>query len=338
MRHRILFRIAGSIALLAASLPAVAAQRVFVSAMSGNDANATANCAPTLPCRSFATALSKVDGGGEIIVLDSGAYGVASIDKSVALLAPDGVYAGISVFSGNNGLTINAPGARVTLRGLSINGLGGNHGIEIQSAAQVSIESCAIKNMAGSGVVTQSGGKVRVLDSLIEKNDTGVAIYGVAARALISNTKMLANVDYGLRVTAADGEMSRVEVVRSAMSGSAGGAGFFAEAVNSGTARVNIWNSTIAQNGTGGWVYIASPGAGTAVASVSDSLIADNGGCGILSQGAGAMALASANRVLRNGTGLCQQSGASFWTASDNTVRDNTYNLSGTISKDAAVW
>lgn len=338
MPYRLLFRIAGSIALLAASLPAVAAQRVFVSAMSGNDANAAANCAPTLPCRTFAIALSKVDVGGEIIVLDSGAYGVVSIGKSVALLAPDGVYAGISVFSGNNGVTINAPGARVTLRGLSINGLGGNHGIEVQSAAQVSIEGCAIKNMAGSGVVAQSSGKVRVLDSLIEKNGTGIAISGAAARALISNTQMLANTNYGLWVSATGGEISRVEVVRSAMSGTASGAGFLADAGGGGTARLNIRNSTLAQNGTGGWVYIASPGAGTAVASVSDSLVADNSGCGILSQGTDATALASANRVLRNGTGLCQQSGASFWTASDNTVRGNTTNLSGTISKDAAVW
>jgi len=114
---------------LAAAFSAEAAQRSFVST-TGLDANA---CTLAAPCRSFGTALTHTDVGGEIIVLDSGAYGRVTITQSVTIEAPAGVYAGISVFASTNGIDVNAPGATVTLRGLSITGVGGNVGIFIYS-------------------------------------------------------------------------------------------------------------------------------------------------------------------------------------------------------------
>jgi hypothetical protein len=59
---------------------------------------------------------------GEIVVLDSGGYGRVTIDKSVSIVAPPGIYAGISVFAGQDGVTIFTPGITVVLRGLTING------------------------------------------------------------------------------------------------------------------------------------------------------------------------------------------------------------------------
>ena len=41
------------------------------------------------------------DSGGEIVVLSSGGYGPVLINKSVSIIAPEGIYAGISVFSGS---------------------------------------------------------------------------------------------------------------------------------------------------------------------------------------------------------------------------------------------
>jgi hypothetical protein len=52
--------------------------------------------------------------------VDSGGYGAVTIGKTVSIISPPGIYAGISVFSGA-GVAINAPGATVVLRGLSIN-------------------------------------------------------------------------------------------------------------------------------------------------------------------------------------------------------------------------
>ena len=100
---------------------AAGAQRAFV-ASNGNDAGP---CSITAPCRGFTEAVSKTNAGGEVVVLDSAGYGAVTINKSISIIAPPGVYAGVSVLSGN-GITVNAPGATVALRGLSINGQGGS--------------------------------------------------------------------------------------------------------------------------------------------------------------------------------------------------------------------
>src|SRR5262249_34706657 len=105
-------------------------QRVFVSAVSGSDSNP---CTRPLPCRTFGQALIAVSAGGEVVVVDSGGYGPVTVTKAVTIVSPPGIYAGISVMSGS-GITVNAGATDlVTLRGLSINGLGGNDGVTVSS-------------------------------------------------------------------------------------------------------------------------------------------------------------------------------------------------------------
>src|SRR5215471_13629595 len=81
----------------------IAQQRTFVSG-GGNDLNA---CSRTAPCRTFGHAISQTSVGGEVIVLDSAGYGAFTITQAVSIIAPPGIYAGISVFSGD-GIDINA--------------------------------------------------------------------------------------------------------------------------------------------------------------------------------------------------------------------------------------
>src|SRR5438874_11521405 len=121
----------------AAHRTAALAQRTFVSAATGNDANP---CTRTAPCRNFAAAIAQTASGGEVIVLDSGGYGTVTINQAVSLVAPPGVYAGISVFSGT-GITVNAgPSDVVTLRGLTLTGLGGADGISFTSGASLYVQ------------------------------------------------------------------------------------------------------------------------------------------------------------------------------------------------------
>jgi hypothetical protein len=101
--------------LLAIATAAPAAQRTFVSGH-GNDAN---DCSLDAPCRSFATAITRTDPKGEIVVLDSAGYGRVTIDKSVAIIAPPGIHAGITASGGANGVDIDGAAITVTLRGLS---------------------------------------------------------------------------------------------------------------------------------------------------------------------------------------------------------------------------
>jgi hypothetical protein len=97
---------------LAVALPAAAAsasaQRTFVSP-GGADANTASNCSLVLPCRSFGAAITVTNTGGEIIVLDSAGYGPVAISKSVSIISPPGIYAGVSVLSGE-GITMNTAG------------------------------------------------------------------------------------------------------------------------------------------------------------------------------------------------------------------------------------
>src|SRR5215470_12061221 len=138
------------LALLAAAAAAGnagAAQRHFVSS-TGVDSNP---CSISLPCRSFAAAALVVDPNGEILVLDTAGYGFVNITKPLSIQSPYGVYAGISVFGGTDGVTINAPGASVRLTGVYINGQGGSVGINVQNANAVTVEGSSVTNMASHG-------------------------------------------------------------------------------------------------------------------------------------------------------------------------------------------
>ena len=93
-------------------------------------------------------------------MLDSAGYGTATIAKSVSIIAPSGIYAGVTV-SGSSGLTINAgPGVVVVLRGLTINGQNGVVGISasLDLGARLHVENCVV-----SGLVT--GLKATAIDN-----------------------------------------------------------------------------------------------------------------------------------------------------------------------------
>jgi hypothetical protein len=145
---------------------ACAAQRTFVASY-GNDANA---CSRVSPCRSFAAAMSHTDDGGEVTVLDSAGYGTVAISQSVSLIAPGGVYAGITALAGDNGIEIDAAGVRVTLRGLHVNGLAGSStGINFVQGAALHVERCAISGFDIAGLYVRAEGEVFVRDSSLQR-------------------------------------------------------------------------------------------------------------------------------------------------------------------------
>src|SRR4029434_2747198 len=101
-------------------------QRAFV-ASSGVD---NPSCSISAPCRGFTAAIGATSPNGEKLMLASAGYGTVAIGKSISIIAPPGVYAGVSVFSGTDGVTVNAgPTDKVVLRGLTVNGQGGAFGI-----------------------------------------------------------------------------------------------------------------------------------------------------------------------------------------------------------------
>lgn len=151
---------------------AMAAQRTFVSAGSGSDANP---CTRQQPCRNFASAIAQTSAGGEVVVLDSGGYGVVTITQSVTLAAPPGVHAGITAISptGNHAITVAASTSDlVVIRGLSIMGLPAVNGIRATSFGTLFIENCVIDNFGNYGILAEvsvDGSKVFVRDTIVRR-------------------------------------------------------------------------------------------------------------------------------------------------------------------------
>ena len=252
MKSRVLHRSVAlatvSFVLSIVSIEATAtAQRTFV-ASTGNDATA---CSLAQPCRAFARAITQTNAGGEVIVLDSAGYGPVTITKSISLIAPAGIYAGITVFSGD-GITINAPGATVVLRGLSINGQGGSNGVNVLGAARVRIESCVISGMNIDGVMhSAAGAELIVLDTIVRDN-FGSGIGGDADASVV------------------------LDHVRSEHNRTNG----FYLASLSGDARVMISDSVFAHNGSNG-IWVAATNTGRTTAQVERSVLANNLGAGV---------------------------------------------------------
>jgi hypothetical protein len=175
-----------------------AGQRSFVSG-SGVDVG---TCTLVAPCRSFGYAIAQTLAGGEVIVLDSAGYGPVTIGKAIMITAPPGIYAGISVFSESDGVTITAGAAdTVVLRGLTIIGLAGGLGNGINAAAAkfVRVERCSI---GGFGL--------------------GILYYGIGVDSMVIADSELHDNFVGIRALGA-GLSGRLEIVRTQVQGGAGG-------------------------------------------------------------------------------------------------------------------
>lgn len=325
-----------------------AAQRTFVSGF-GSDANA---CTITAPCRGFATALTHTDPKGEIIVLDSAGYGAVTIDKSVSIVAPAGVYAGISVFSGD-GITISGPGINVVLRGLTINGQGGNRGILYTLGASLRISSCVISNMLGDGVTLTWGGEVRIEDSVVRDNGNyGVAISlnpnviverttfegnggsGIAFNPSATDAKLTVGESdfarnlFGISVSpsnvVANFSVSHSTVAENGVTGIAMASSAAASPI---TAILN--DNTIVQNDFGVLAHSAG-GAGVITGVLTNNFISGNSNIGVRAENAGALLVLDRNTVTHNNFGIVQQVPGIIETRSNNTARENaTGNTAG---------
>jgi hypothetical protein len=229
---------AGIAALVLASAPAFAtAQRTFV-ASTGNDANA---CSIIAPCRTFATAIAQTNSDGEVIVLDSAGYGPVTISKSVSIIAPAGIYAGISATS-VNGITINGSGIAVALRGLTLNGTSSGVGVEFTQGQKLIIEECHITGF-DTGIVASAGGsKVTVRNAVVRNNSVGFRASGdldamidsvyfndsynfgvnarLGARVTVANSTFFSNFVTSVETSALSSVLTDVMVTHSTISGS----------------------------------------------------------------------------------------------------------------------
>jgi parallel beta helix pectate lyase-like protein len=281
---------------LAATLPAAAVPRIFVSGL-GNDANPGSI---TSPKRSFASALTVTDPGGEIIVLDSAGYGPVTINKSVSIISPTGVYAGITVPVSTDGVDVNIGASDVViLRGLTINSAGGDTGINFFSAGTLHVENCVVNGFAGSGdlgITASAGGQLFVKDTTIRGCNDGVAVStSTVTRVSLTNVRLDGN-----------------------------GVGAFA---SGGGGKISARDCVACGNSAFG--FLASS---LGEVNIESCLVSNSAGTGIVSSQAGTVVRVSNCTVTDNGTGLSVLSGGTMETRQNNTVRGNGTDVSGPLS------
>lgn len=157
--------------------------RVFVSE-SGSDAN---DCAiQTTPCRNLAAAVGQVSIDGEVIFLTPGEYDTAPIliGKGVKISAGSGTVAFI-----RQPITINAPGGRVSLRGLTLKGSGSGTAATLVAADSVSLEEVSFDRWSiALNLLNASASRITVANSTFAANAFGITDQNAGAASLISIT------------------------------------------------------------------------------------------------------------------------------------------------------
>jgi parallel beta helix pectate lyase-like protein len=306
---------------------AEAAQRTFVSAGTGSDANP---CTRPQPCRNFAAAISQTDVGGEAVVLDSGGYGVVSITQAVSLISPAGVYAGITAFSGD-AVTVNVDNAVVTLRGLSLHGLGGENGIyftgQTMSASntRLHVENCVISGFTFSGLWLARNGTLSMSELIARDNGHGIVLDGspsLPSTASIHHALLLGNLGNGL------GVRNAAVTIRDSVAAGNNDVGFWATAeVPGSTVDLSAENCQATHSGNG---FLAGPGPGPARLTISNSVASLNGTA--ITAATNGTVRVSNTTVTRNGTGLMQTGSGVFRSRGNNTVDGNSTETTGTIT------
>jgi hypothetical protein len=163
---------------LAATLLSVQAHaqsiRTFVST-AGSDSNP---CSLALPCRHFSAAVAATSPGGEVDALDAGAYGSFTISQAITIDGQGWSY--VAPPNNGNAITINAGTGNVTIRGVSLNGVGtsNTNGIVFNSGSGLAVINCVVQNFTGDGVAIQpaSGTTTAIISNTYSLSNGGNGI------------------------------------------------------------------------------------------------------------------------------------------------------------------
>jgi Right handed beta helix region len=206
------------VCLLVASSASAQVARVFLAG-TGNDAGDCTNQAT--PCRSLQGAVTQCPVNGEIIILDNGGYGSATINKSLTVNASAGVVAFIA-----RTIAVNIASAdKVVLRGLSMNGVvfGDNNGIAFSGGGTLVVENSVIAGFSYGINQSTAGSNLIVNNCEFRYNSNGVrnaTNNDVNSNTVIENSRFEYNSDYGVR---ADGGTANVSIRNSVFANNFGG-------------------------------------------------------------------------------------------------------------------
>lgn len=171
------------------------------------------NCPAYSPCATLAYAIRQTSAGGTVLVMDSGIYGTATIDRALTIRSEYGQMTLVA------SITVNAGAAdKVMIDNVSIEciapakGVAYGVGVQVNKAAdvllnRVNIKNCTASSGLGTGIYVYSTGNCRVTlhESVIYNNRVGmwVASTDGNAHAKVYRSLFLANSEAGVRVVGA---------------------------------------------------------------------------------------------------------------------------------------
>jgi hypothetical protein len=214
----------------------------------------------TSPCFNLGQAIANAAVNDTIVCLDTVSSVPFAINKSVDIdcsgvrhILRDGNTVGIpgAAILINIPVSANDTLRTVRLRGISIIGTVGNNkfamrGIDIQSAAVVSIEDVVVSDVAQQGIIHRpTGGQTRlyISDSIVRNSGgAGIVAAGAAVNIVVLDNVRSENNGYGIAVATGN----NVSISRSVFSGNSN-AGVEGDA----GAQVVVDNSTITHNNIG---------------------------------------------------------------------------------------
>jgi hypothetical protein len=264
--------------LAAATLSVVsAAEHTFV-ANAGNDSNAPGNkCKRATPCRNISTALTVTDPGGVLTVLDTSTHTGFTITQSVSVVANPGALALIDPPAGD-AVTINAPAAAVTLRGLYLSSPGAQPqiGIGVTDVGALHVENCVIKGFSSTSIffnTSASDSELYVTDTTISEGSLAIFI---SPDSSTTGTKV--SIDH-----------CRVENM------------LIGVEIANGPSQVMVRDSVFARNSTG---LIAFPSSGVTQNVTVEGCAFTGSATGILVKGSGTPRLTLVNSTVVGSTGF----------------------------------
>jgi len=279
--------------LLVATSASAQVARVFLAG-TGNDAGDCTNQAT--PCRSLQGAVTACPVNGEIIILDNGGYGGASITKSLTVNASAGIVAFIA-----RTITVNiASTDKVVLRGLSMNGVvfGDGDGIAFAGGGTLVVENSVIAGFMTNGIDQSAAGSNLIVNncefrnnysalkgasgsntnsntvvenSRFESNAIGVESQSGAANLSIRNSVVANNTNTGVLASSIL-QAQPVLIVVDTCTIAHNPRGVETGAAATGSAIIRVTNSTIYHNGLG----ITFNGAGAAIESYGNNRVTAN--------------------------------------------------------------
>jgi hypothetical protein len=280
----LLLPLGAALALFALAVPAHAqATRTWVSGV-GDDANP---CSRTAPCKTFAGAISKTAAGGEINCIDPGGFGAVTITKSITIDCA-GTFGSI-LAAGTNGIIVNGAGVVVTIRNLSINGVGsGLNGIRFLQGDRLHVDNVTIMNFttaAPNGFAIQfapsTASSLIVTNSYLINNGTGATGGGIQLRPSAAVSVVGAVKDSVL-------EFNRLGIV--------------ADGALAGGVTASVQNTLITRGGTA-LLATSAAGQGTVRMMLSGMMVVSNT-TGISSVGGPVAIFVGTSVVSSNGTGV----------------------------------